>query len=277
MDFPYKQISDSQAINDYNLLKNTTDDDTLLKTYRGSKILHKHFECEKVKTVVQNCTQLQIWDKRRPHIYDLARKFKKTDNPSISQLNAIINFKIPVTLFRPGFAKYIYNKFKPKTVLDFSAGWGGRLLGALSLDIDYIGVDSNINLQPIYKELINKINSNSVVKMIWSPAENVDYSQLKYDLIFTSPPFYTKEIYENMPSYTSLDDWMDNFLVKVVSTSYMYLDSPGTMCLHLPLNIYSLLAIKFRPADYTLQYNVKNRDFKDTAAKSELIYCWTKS
>ena len=50
----------------------------------------------------------------------------------------------PVVFFKPATAKYIYTKYNATCVLDFTAGWGGRMLGASSMDIGYVGFDTNI-------------------------------------------------------------------------------------------------------------------------------------
>jgi hypothetical protein len=43
-----------------------------------------------------------------------------------------------INQFRPMVAKWIYHLLKPKIgILDFSSGWGGRLLAAMSMNIPY--------------------------------------------------------------------------------------------------------------------------------------------
>ena len=46
-----------------------------------------------------------------------------------------------INIFRPVLAMEIYVKYKPKCVLDFTCGWGSRLIGACALNIPkYIGI-----------------------------------------------------------------------------------------------------------------------------------------
>ena len=46
-----------------------------------------------------------------------------------------------INIFRPLMAMEVYTMFKPTCVLDFTCGWGGRLLGACVLDVpQYIGI-----------------------------------------------------------------------------------------------------------------------------------------
>ena len=59
-----------------------------------------------------------------------------------------------VVMFKATTAKYLYKKYKVKSVLDPTAGWGGRMLGAWALDINYTGIDTNIEMKPAYDSMI---------------------------------------------------------------------------------------------------------------------------
>ena len=71
-----------------------------------------------------------------------------------------------IVFFKSSTAKYIYKLFNSKSVLDFTAGWGGRMLGASSLGINYIGIDTNINLKIGYENMIKDLQLKNC-KMIW--------------------------------------------------------------------------------------------------------------
>ena len=58
-----------------------------------------------------------------------------------------------IVFFKSSTAKYIYKLFNAKNVLDPTAGWGGRMLAAMSLGINYTGIDTNINMKEAYKDL----------------------------------------------------------------------------------------------------------------------------
>ena len=60
--------------------------------------------------------------------------------------------------FKSSTAKYIYKRFGATNVLDPTAGWGGRLLGASSLGIKYTGLDTNLNLRDGYNRMINDLD-----------------------------------------------------------------------------------------------------------------------
>ena len=89
-------------------------------------------------------------------------------------------------------------------VLDFTAGWGARMVAAIAGEIDYIGIDSNVNLKPGYQRILDALKpfKKSKVKLFFKKAEEVDFSKLpRYDLVFTSPPYEYLEVYESMKNY----------------------------------------------------------------------------
>ena len=90
-----------------------------------------------------------------------------------------------INTFKAGTAKYLCTKFKATKMIDFTAGWGGRLLGARSLGIEYTGIDTNINLKNGYDQMINKFGGN----MIYESCLDVDFSKIDYDFVLTSPPY----------------------------------------------------------------------------------------
>ena len=43
-------------------------------------------------------------------------------------------------------------------MLDPTAGWGGRMLGAWALGIDYTGVDTNTNMKIAYDNMMDMLD-----------------------------------------------------------------------------------------------------------------------
>ena len=81
--------------------------------------------------------------------------------------------------------------FKPTNMLDFSAGWGDRLVGAIAYGTKYTGVDPSECMEPIYKKIIDTLADNkSDYNVIKSPFEKVKLKENSYDFVFTSPPFF---------------------------------------------------------------------------------------
>ena len=136
-------------------------------------------------------------------------------------------------------AKWLYCKLKPKLgIMDFSAGWGGRCLAAMSLGIPYIGVDSNTKLKSAYKSLVKTYDPKANVKMYFQPSETFDFSKHDYDLVFTSPPYFKLEEYEIMPDYVSKQNFLDRFFRPVVLAAWSGLKSRGHMALNMPETMY---------------------------------------
>lgn len=174
--------------------------------------------------------------------------------------------------FPPLTAKYLYDRYtedfitdnnEPIIVWDPSAGWGGRLVGALTANIDrkliYLANDPNTdhNVEGIvngkqktkYHEIYDFIRHNTQRGGIF-PVDhnNFDFWQLgsedmqfdpdfqrfkgKVSVVFTSPPYFSKEAYseDNTQSYkrfSRYDSWRDGFLYETLRTAHDWLRVGG--------------------------------------------------
>jgi hypothetical protein len=145
--------------------------------------------------------------------------------------------------FKPSVAKNIYDFFGAKNVLDFSAGWGDRLVGFLASGAEsYIGIDPNTKLHAPYQNIADWVSQrfplNKSSKFICSPAEEVDYSTLEYDFVFTSPPYFDIERYSYEPTqswikHPTLDLWLDGFLLKTLGGLYAGLKEGGRIAVNI--------------------------------------------
>ncbi len=153
--------------------------------------------------------------------------------------NCIALRKYIASQFRPSTAKAVYNHFKAKNVLDFSSGWGDRLCGFLASDAQsYFGIDPNSKLFPKYYEMIEYLQKNKQVQLVNECAEDVDFKGQKFDLVFTSPPYYTLERYtqednQSWKKYKQLQDWLENFLFKSLSNCWDALEDGGKMVINI--------------------------------------------
>jgi hypothetical protein len=193
-----------------------------------------------------------------------------------------------INQFRPAEAKRLYCRLEPKVgILDFSAGWGGRCLGAMAYGIPYIGIDANTNLKKSYEQMINAIDKDAKVRLLFQPSETVDFSKYKYDLVFTSPPYFMIEEYEKMPQYGSKEGFLDKFFRPVVTNVWKHLQSPGYMALNMPKEMYDAVKDQLPPLHKRLQLPVMSRHPTNAAkrrqigetekgARSEGIYIWKK-
>ena len=192
-----------------------------------------------------------------------------------------------VNQFRPAVARWLYCKLKPRIgILDFSAGWGGRALAAMSLGIPYTGIDTNKSLKKSYEDMIEFINPTSPTQIIIAPSETIDYSKIDYDLVFTSPPYFMIERYESMPEYTSKEDFLDRFFRPVVQQVWKYLKLGGHMALNMPHEMYMAIRDLLPPVKHRFRMMKHDRHPQNAVLKKpigetrhtshELIYVWHK-
>lgn len=139
-----------------------------------------------------------------------------------------------VSNFRPTASRAIYDKYSGNGyVFDPCMGYGGRLLGAISSPRVkyYEGCDPNTetfdglskmakNLQDTTKVVLNNIGVEE-----YEPKD-------KFDLVFTSPPYFDTEKYseEETQSYLKFptyEKWLNGFLRKLVENSIDLLNNGG--------------------------------------------------
>lgn len=112
-----------------------------------------------------------------------------------------------ITNFRPSVMKFMCDKWIRKekgVVLDYSVGFNQRLIGAVSSErvSKYIGIDPWTETIAAGRKIVDYFNLSDKVDLIESGSETADLSMYKgqVDLAFSSPPYYTKEVYSSDPS-----------------------------------------------------------------------------
>lgn len=284
MSFPYITITKEERDKAYEDLVKLKIKKLELKT-TGNKASNYYFFKYRIKTRVGKWSRFEAWNnpEQRQKIINTDKQINR-NNPSCigtpSCLNSAMRMRYgSVNQFKPYIAVYIYQKFKPKRILDISAGWGDRLIGAMSQNIDYIGIDSNTNLRKPYNDMINdfKNKTNSKVKMIFSKSENVNYSSLPpYDMIFTSPPYFTLEKYQNMKEYKDYDDFINSYFIPTINKSFKHLLKGGYIILNMPEKMYLSIKPLLGPAKI-LKMPIRNRfAYKSNIQRTENIYYWKK-
>lgn len=189
-----------------------------------------------------------------------------------------------ISIFKPIRAIEIYERFKPKSVLDFTCGWGGRMIGAIVSRVEnYVGIDLNHNLTNRYQKMIETLSTlpkkyfKTNVTLLFQDCLKVDYSQIKYDMVFTSPPYYNIELY-NGTKERSVDEW-NCFYREIFSKTYKYLSVDGWFILNINQQIYNEVCIELLgEAHIILPFLKKNRNKNTKLIKDyqEFIYCWKK-
>ncbi len=134
-----------------------------------------------------------------------------------------------VSNFRPTAAACLYSHFAHPgaMVWDMSMGYGGRILGAIISDINYVGTDpaelTFKGLQQIKEDFgrdnrhyfLNKCGSETFV-----PKENT------LDFAFTSPPYFNWEQYgdeagQSFNQYSGNEEWNNGFLRTTIQNAYI--------------------------------------------------------
>jgi hypothetical protein len=121
------------------------------------------------------------------------------------------------------------------SVYDYSAGYGGRLLGITTskLRYNYTAVDPNtetVNYLNYLNDLIYDAvgNRGTIIKSV-----SEEYKpDSKVDLAFSSPPYFNLEKYSDEPTqcmnqFTTLDDWFDGYAAPTMQNIYSSLEDDG--------------------------------------------------
>jgi hypothetical protein len=231
----------------------------------------------------------------KKHLTELVVRYKKKPLSDYTpqgllkaQYGAFQLYYGSINQFRPIVAKWVYTHFQPKGILDFSAGWGGRALAAMSLGIPYIGIDANTKLAPAYRQMIAAVQPTSPIELLFQPAETVNFEKFKgkYDLVFTSPPYFMIEEYERMPAYKSKEGFLQIFFVPTVLAAWKYLPRGGHLALNMPEEMYEAIKPHLPKRHQLLKMPLANRHPTNASKKQglgeedkerfEYIYVWKK-
>lgn len=227
----------------------------------------ENIEWFKTKNFIRNMLTYYVTTKNASNKKNDYTVYKEVYNICISSIN----------IFRPIVAAEIYCLYKPNVVLDFTCGWGGRLVGACATRVPkYIGIDINSNLIQPYKSMLNtlnNLNSSTEVQLIFQDALTVDYSKLEYDFVLTSPPYYTIEKYSHNNTYNTKNSMNELFYRPLFERTFRYLKAGGHYCLNVNNEIYQNACIPVLGiADDKLPLKKSCRQ----NGYQEYIYIWNK-
>ena len=220
--------------------------------------------------------------KRENYVKKLLAFYKKNRKgyPDIKVMFRLTNLYFSsVSIFKPLIAMDVYCRFQPKSVLDFTMGWGGRLVGACALNVPkYIGIDSNRNLKTPYNKMCRflKKHSTTDIKLYFQDALSVDYSKLDYDLVLTSPPYYNIELYNNgSNNQKTKEEWDEQFYKPIFQKTYKHLSSGGHYCLNIPEEVFKTVAINILGKPQT-KIPLPKAQRSAGEKYHEYIYVWVK-
>ena len=218
-----------------------------------------------------------------------------------------------INVFRPATACRLYERFNPMCVLDFTMGWGGRMVGAHCSQVPvYIGIDNNERLKEPLSKMASTLSStlpspDKPVTPKWSKSHahsetdnmclaggyhllfqdclTVDYSLYKYDMVFTSPPYYNKELYGATGVAKSEEEWDTGFYIPMFRKTWDHMAQNGHYCLNIPTPLYEKICVPmFGLATECIELNKFSRTVpkRETVRKNvgnkykEYIYVWVK-
>jgi hypothetical protein len=203
---------------------------------------------EKGKTIYEIYNDKTAWDK----LIDSTRKRNRGGRTAAGNVFECFRINLgSIVMFKSTTAKYLYKKYNAKSVLDPTAGWGGRMLGAWALDINYTGIDTNTNMTSAYNSMMEYLDNynefnNPLIKeervgklqMIWQSALDVDFSKLDYDFVLTSPPYVNLEIYEHMEAWNSDEAFYKGFFIPLWQKCVDNIKAGGHVCFNISPKMY---------------------------------------
>lgn len=142
--------------------------------------------------------------------------------------------------FKPMNARAVWEYICPVMfgdVLDFSSGYGGRMLGAMTsrFRYHYTGIDPNTRTYQGLEalgELLQEQDLGRGFDMNCMPSEEFEPETGQYDAAFSSPPYFNLETYTNEPTqcmnrYTNLDRWFEGYVAPTLQMIHRALNSDG--------------------------------------------------
>ena len=172
------------------------------------------------------------------------------------------------TQFRPSVAKFLYEGYYAKKILDTSMGWGDRLAGFWASNAElYVGCDPNAETFDVYKQQCFKyaellgMGETCTIKcstdnyfefktpkkhvIIYRvPSEDFEWDKWgkTFDYMFTSPPYFSVERYaqgslhesdQSWARYPTFESWRDDFYFPTLQKTWESIDDDGHMCINI--------------------------------------------
>lgn len=250
----HKLITKEELDRDLKNLKGFAAEENANNFYGNPFLYHFQFKnllnCrrEKGKTIYDIYNDKDSWDK----LIDSTRKRNRGGRTAAGNVYECFRINLgSIVMFKSTTAKYLYKKYRATSVLDPTAGWGGRMLGAWALDIDYTGIDTNTNMKQAYSDMMSYLDQYSdfgnpliqeertgKLQMIWQSALDVDFSKLDYDFVLTSPPYVNLEIYEHMTPWQKDEDFYENFFIPLWQKCVDNIKQGGKVCFNISPKMY---------------------------------------
>lgn len=201
--------------------------------------------CEEVRITARHGTSktpLELWNSSAFQ-EELRSNRVDIDNPESCRDFVFRNCqeaKQFMPLWVKGVVSVLYGGIIPPSLkfLDISAGWGDRLIAAISMGGSYLGFDPNSSLRSCYQRIIEELGDKQRHIVCILPFEDSRLEPESYDLCISSPPFYRHEIYTNeetqsVERYQDQEEWINSFLLVSLDKAWKAIKRGGFMAIHL--------------------------------------------
>ena len=191
---------------------------------RGSNSLKDRFyDDKKLKRAIRIC-------------YDMREGHKLVYPTAIRRALELVTGE-NIQNFKPQNARALAEHLCPVlwgNVYDYSAGYGGRLLGVScsNMSYNYLGIDPNTETIK-YLNYFNEILDEAVgFKGTIVQHVSEEYKPNDIDLAFSSPPYFNLEKYSDeetqcMVRYSTLDEWFSGYAEPTIENIYNSLNQDG--------------------------------------------------
>lgn len=139
--------------------------------------------------------------------------------------------------FKPMHARTLVEFLCPVlwgNVYDYSAGYGGRLLGMTTskMKFNYTGIDPNTETVGYLNYLSDLIYDSVGNRGVIVKSVSEEYRPENVDLAFSSPPYFNLEKYSDEPTqcmnrYKTLDEWFEGYAAPTMRNIYKGLNADG--------------------------------------------------
>lgn len=176
----------------------------------------------------------------RTLINNSLRKYKQVNMKSLR--DGLYSNVRECTSFKSSLVVSLVQILGGTSMLDFSAGWGDRLIGAIGAGLErYQGYDPNGNLKPGHDAILSaflSVEEREHFTINYIGFEDAPIEPDAFDLVFTSPPFFNFEHYTDLPGqsielYPQLNEWLVHFLHASIVKSWQSLRVGGHLVIHI--------------------------------------------
>jgi len=233
--FPYRQLPLFSCLLEINKLAALSDDalENTILGYGVADTYHPHrwhVEVEGKRTAIDTFESDKYLRVALEHVFDYGVHLSPQ---SFANTLALTRNAQAAANFRPGYALSLLRRYAPSgaSVLDSSAGFGGRLVGFIASQCErYVGVDPARQTHEANQRLAADLcPASKRVELHCAPAEDMPCDEIgSCDVALTSPPYFAKERYSDEPTqsfarYPTATDWRDGFLLPMLRLQHAVL------------------------------------------------------